>query len=77
MRQMNSKIMTSDPQRTVVEAYPGVLARSLIGNRPYKTDTKSKQTQEQLIARKDILSSGFIFALYLPLIDNCSLYWFN
>jgi len=32
-----------------------VLARHLIGRRSYKQDTKSKQTQEQYEARRDIL----------------------
>ena len=36
-----------DPERIVVEAYPGVLARQLIGNRTYKQDTRKKQTSEQ------------------------------
>ena len=45
-----------DPTRTVVEAYPGVLARNLIGRRSYKNDSKNKQTEQQLAARRDILS---------------------
>jgi hypothetical protein len=44
-----------DPQRIVVEAYPGALARTLIGRRSYKQDTKSKQTQDQREARKELL----------------------
>ncbi len=40
----------------VVEAYPGVLARALIGRLSYKNDTKEKQTVEQFTARKDILA---------------------
>ena len=46
-----------DPKRVVVEAYPGVAARSLIGRRGYKNDQKSKQTDEQADARRDILNS--------------------
>lgn len=46
-----------DPERSVVEAYPGVLARNLIGRRSYKNDTKSKQTERQRDARRDILAS--------------------
>lgn len=45
-----------DPDRIVVEAYPGVLARRLIGRRSYKQDTKAKQTREQYDARKDLLN---------------------
>ncbi len=33
-----------DPLRIAVEAYPGVVARELIGRRSYKNDTRSKQT---------------------------------
>jgi hypothetical protein len=44
-----------DPKRIVVEAYPGVLARQLIGNRTYKQDTRKKQTSEQRTARLDLL----------------------
>jgi len=48
-------LQQGDPQRIVVEAYPGVLARSLIGRRSYKQDTKSKQTEDQYEARKELL----------------------
>ena len=44
-----------DPQKIVVEAYPGVLARKVIGRRSYKQDTRSKQTGEQRAARQDLL----------------------
>jgi hypothetical protein len=47
-------LQNGDPNRIVVEAYPGVLARKLI-NHPYKQDTKSKQTPDQLAARQDLL----------------------
>ena len=46
-----------DPQRVVLEGYPGLLARELIGARPYKSDDKSRQTPERLIARKDLLDA--------------------
>ena len=48
-------LQDGDPKRIVVEAYPGVLARQLIGNRSYKQDTRKKQTPEQLRARLDLL----------------------
>ncbi|MBR9766092.1 MAG: DUF429 domain-containing protein [Rhodobacteraceae bacterium] len=38
--------------RIVVEAYPGVVARRLIGRRSYKNDTRRKQTLDQFLARK-------------------------
>lgn len=48
-------LQQGDPQKIVVEAYPGVLARTLIGRRGYKQDTKSMQTQDQYAARRDLL----------------------
>ncbi len=46
-----------DPDRVAVEAYPGLLARELIGSRSYKSDDKAKQTPERLIARKDLIDA--------------------
>ena len=46
-----------DPQRVALEAYPGMLARELIGRRSYKSDEKAKQTDERLIARKDLVTA--------------------
>ncbi len=48
-------LQQGDPQRIVVEAYPGILARTLIGRRGYKQDTRAKQTHEQHQARTDLL----------------------
>jgi len=44
-----------DPQRVVVEGYPGVAARRLIGRVPYKQDQARKQTPAQHRARRAIL----------------------
>ena len=44
-----------DPQRVALEAYPGLLARELIGRRSYKSDDKARQDADRLIARKDLL----------------------
>ncbi len=44
-----------DVQRVALEAYPGLLARELLGARSYKNDAPAKQTPERLIARKDII----------------------
>jgi hypothetical protein len=41
--------------RVALEAYPGLLAREVLGQRSYKSDDKVKQTPERLIARKDLL----------------------
>ncbi len=43
--------------RVALEAYPGLLARELIGRRSYKSDEKARQTADRLIARKDILTA--------------------
>lgn len=48
---------SADPNRVALEAYPGLLARSVLGNRSYKSDDKAKQTPERLIARKDLLEA--------------------
>ncbi len=41
--------------RIALEAYPGLLAREIVGHRSYKSDDKTKQTTERWVARKDIL----------------------
>ena len=46
-----------DAGRVALEAYPGLLARELIGRRPYKSDDKARQTPDRLIARKDIVEA--------------------
>lgn len=47
-------LRAGDPNRVVVEAYPGVMARRLIGRRSYKNDARSLQTAEHLSARLDL-----------------------
>ncbi|HEY1397793.1 DUF429 domain-containing protein [Roseateles sp.] len=46
-----------DATRVALEAYPGLLARELIGARSYKSDDRAKQTPERLIARKDMIEA--------------------
>jgi len=46
-----------DRSRVALEGYPGLLAREVLGSRPYKSDDKAKQTPERLIARKDLLDA--------------------
>jgi hypothetical protein len=43
------------PNCVALEAYPGLLAREMVGHRSYKSDDKQKQTPERWVARKDIL----------------------
>ena len=50
------------PERVGLEAYPGLLARELLGatgdaRRSYKNDARHLQTPERLIARKDLLTA--------------------
>ncbi len=47
----------ADERRVALEAYPGLLARELIGRRSYKSDEKSRQTADRLIARKDLITA--------------------
>ena len=44
-----------DPRRVALEAYPGLLARSVLGGTSYKSDDRAKQTPERLIARKNLI----------------------
>jgi len=48
---------STTPSRIALEAYPGLLARELIGNTSYKSDDKTKQTPDRLIARKQLLQA--------------------
>lgn len=43
-------------RRVALEAYPGLLAREILGKRSYKSDEPAKQTPDRLIARKDLLT---------------------
>jgi len=44
-------------RRVALEAYPGLLARDLVGRRSYKSDDLAKQTPERLLARTDLLAA--------------------
>lgn len=46
-----------DSRRVALEAYPGLLAREVLGRRSYKSDQRAKQTPERLIARKDLVNA--------------------
>lgn len=43
--------------KVALEAYPGLLAREVLGTRSYKSDNRAKQTPERLIARKDLVNA--------------------
>ena len=46
-----------DATRVALEAYPGLLAREVLGRRSYKSDSVAKQTAERLIARIDLVDA--------------------
>ncbi len=46
-----------DPSRTALEAYPGLLARELIGTRSYKNDATAKQTPPREAARRELVGA--------------------
>jgi Protein of unknown function (DUF429) len=46
-----------DPLRVALEAYPGMLARELIGTRSYKSDDKPRQTDARRLARIDLIDA--------------------
>jgi hypothetical protein len=44
-------------KRVALEAYPGLLAREMLGARSYKSDDVARQTTDRLIARKDLVTA--------------------
>ncbi len=48
-------MQAGDPERIVIETYPGLLARQLIGRRSYKNDASAKQTAALYEARRAII----------------------
>lgn len=48
---------TGQPMRLALEAYPGLLAREVLGRRSYKSDDVVKQDAQRLIARKDLITA--------------------
>lgn len=54
---LQSPPVASTPLRVGVEAYPGLVAKAVLGSRSYKSDDKAKQTPERLIARKDLVNA--------------------
>lgn len=64
-----------DRKRIALEAYPGLLARSIVGRESYKSDTPSKQTRARRDARRRIVASLAIkatAALSRRLVDDGS-----
>ena len=50
-------LQDGDPQRVALEAYPGLLAREVLGKTSYKSDDKAKQTPERWLARRELLGA--------------------
>jgi len=50
-------LTAGDPSRRALEAYPGLLARELIGRRPYKSDDRARQSTDQAAARAQIVAA--------------------
>ena len=46
-----------DAGRIALEAYPGLLARGVLGPVSYKSDDKARQTPERLIARRSLIEA--------------------
>jgi len=46
-----------DRRRVALEAYPGLLAREVLGPKSYKSDDKAKQTPERLLARRELIGA--------------------
>jgi hypothetical protein len=69
-----------DPARTVLEGYPALVARTLIGRRSYKTETRARDTPERRQARADLLAGlgsgqlrhryGVVVALDPPVVER-------
>lgn len=51
------RLHAGDELRVALEGYPGLLARELVGRRPYKSDERSKQTRDRREARRDIVEA--------------------
>lgn len=50
-------LRAGDPRRVALEAYPGLLARELVGARSYKSDDARQHTDERLLARIAIVDA--------------------
>ena len=68
-------LAVGDRSRIALEAYPGLFARSIVGNASYKNDAKAKQTPERREARRRIAAALPIRAsrrLHRRLVDDAS-----
>ena len=49
-------LLRGDPSKVGLEAYPGKLAKEIVGNQSYKSDDKRKQNLDRLLVREKILN---------------------
>jgi hypothetical protein len=71
----------TDDQRIVIEIYPALMARSIIGKQGYKSDDRRKQTTEMKLLRQEIINQvrshisnpkyGFIVEIDQQLSEEC------
>jgi hypothetical protein len=66
-------IHDGDRNRVALEAYPGLLARSIIGRTSYKSDDRAKQNGAREGARASILSALGVGAQHLAAVPGESL----
>lgn len=64
-------LLPGDGSRVGLEAYPGLLARSVLGTTSYKSDDKNQQTPARLIARKTLINA--LENGQAPLLQRCGL----
>ncbi|MFN3494869.1 MAG: DUF429 domain-containing protein [Hydrogenophaga sp.] len=50
-------LLEGDPDRVALEAYPGLVARSVLRHASYKSDDKARQTPDRLIARRTLINA--------------------
>lgn len=60
-----------DRARVALEAYPGLLARQVLGSVSYKSDDKARQTAQRLIARRTLVEA--LEAGQAPLLQSAGL----
>jgi hypothetical protein len=68
-------LANGDRKRIALEAYPGLFARRILGNAPYKNDSKAKQTAARRDARKRLMKEVPVkatAAMVRRLIDDAS-----
>src|SRR5574337_299355 len=50
-------LQSGDPARVALEGYPGLLAREILAQSSYKSDSKAGQTTDRLLARRTLIGA--------------------